>query len=50
MSDLVLMEIRESIAVLTLNRPEKLNALSYALVDRLMHLLDRLRTIRRCAR
>lgn len=40
MSDLVLMEIRESVAVLTLNRPEKLNALSYALVDRLMHLLD----------
>jgi enoyl-CoA hydratase len=40
MSGLVLMEIREGIAVLTLNRPEKLNALSYALVDRLMHLLD----------
>lgn len=40
MSDLVLMEVRENIAVLTLNRPEKLNALSYALVDRLMQLLD----------
>jgi len=40
MSDLVLMEVRERIAVLTLNRPEKLNALSYALVDRLMQLLD----------
>ena len=40
MSDLVLMEVRESIAVLTLNRPEKLNALNYALVGRLMHLLD----------
>ena len=40
MSDLVLMEVRESVAVLTLNRPDKLNALSYALVDRLMNLLD----------
>lgn len=40
MSDLVLMEVREGVAVLTLNRPDKLNALSYALVDRLMHLLD----------
>ena len=40
MSDLVLMERREGIAVLTLNRPDKLNALNYALVDRLMTLLD----------
>lgn len=40
MSDLVLMEVRERVAVLTLNRPDKLNALSYALVDRLMQLLD----------
>jgi enoyl-CoA hydratase/carnithine racemase len=40
MSDLVMMEVRERIAVLTLNRPEKLNALSYGLVDRLMQLLD----------
>ena len=40
MSDLVLMDVRERIAVLTLNRPEKLNALSYALIDRLIHLLD----------
>ncbi|MBI5318610.1 crotonase/enoyl-CoA hydratase family protein [Bradyrhizobium sp.] len=40
MSDLVLMEVHRSVAVLTLNRPDKLNALSYALVDRLMHLLD----------
>lgn len=40
MSDLVLMETRGSVALLTLNRPEKLNALSYALVDRLMQLLD----------
>ena len=34
------MDVRERIAVLTLNRPEKLNALSYALIDRLIHLLD----------
>jgi enoyl-CoA hydratase len=40
MSDLVLQEVRENVAVLTLNRPEKLNALSYALVDRLMQRLD----------
>lgn len=40
MSDLVLMEVREGVALLTLNRPEKLNALCYALVDRLILLLD----------
>ena len=40
MSESVLMEIRGQVAVLTLNRPEKLNALSYALIDRLMRLLD----------
>ncbi len=38
----VQMEIRERIAVLTLNRPERLNALNYAMVDRLMALLDRI--------
>jgi enoyl-CoA hydratase len=40
MSDLVLQEVREKVAVLTINRPEKLNALNYALVDRLMQRLD----------
>lgn len=40
MSDLVIHEMRGAVALLTLNRPEKLNALSYALVDRLMQLLD----------
>jgi enoyl-CoA hydratase len=40
----VQMEIRERIAVLTLNRPERLNALNYAMVDRLMALLDRIET------
>ncbi len=40
MSDPVLMEVRGGIAFLTLNRPEKLNALDYAVNDRLLHLLD----------
>lgn len=40
MSDPVLMETRDGVAVLTLNRPDKLNALSYALVDRLTERLD----------
>jgi enoyl-CoA hydratase/carnithine racemase len=40
MSDPVLLEARGNIAVLTLNRPAKLNALSYGLIDRLMQHLD----------
>ncbi|MBR0745053.1 crotonase/enoyl-CoA hydratase family protein [Bradyrhizobium japonicum] len=40
MSDLVLSETRGAVALLTFNRPNKLNALSYALVDRLMAILD----------
>jgi hypothetical protein len=40
MSELVLCETRNSVAILTLNRPEKLNALNYALVDRLKERLD----------
>ena len=40
MSDLVLCEKHDGIALLTLNRPRQLNALSYALIDRLMSLLD----------
>ena len=42
MPELVLCEARGVVALLTLNRPEKLNALSYALIDRLMQLLDRI--------
>src|SRR5262245_5462971 len=40
MSETVLLEIRDRTAVLTLNRPQKLNALNYEMIDRLMSLLD----------
>lgn len=39
---------RPEIAVLTLNRPDKLNALSYELVDQLHHRLDDLRADNDC--
>ena len=42
MQDTVLYETRDRVALLTLNRPEKLNALDYATNDRLMSLLDRI--------
>lgn len=40
MPDIVLTETRGAVALLTLNRPERLNALDYALIDRLLELLD----------
>ncbi|KRB31846.1 MULTISPECIES: crotonase/enoyl-CoA hydratase family protein [Mesorhizobium] len=40
MADLVLNETHDGVTVLTLNRPEKLNALNYALIDRLLAILD----------
>jgi enoyl-CoA hydratase len=39
-ADVVLCETRGPVALVTLNRPEKLNALDYALIDRLMTVLD----------
>lgn len=44
MTEPVLCEIRDRVAVLTLNRPEKLNALNYALIDRLLAILDAIET------
>lgn len=40
MTELVLMQKHDAIALLTLNRPEKLNALNYAMIDRLLERLD----------
>jgi len=42
MNELVVCEITEGVALLTLSRPEKLNALNYAMIDRIMALLGEL--------
>jgi len=40
MPAVVLVEKRQSVMLITLNRPEKLNALDYPLIDRLLEILD----------
>lgn len=44
MSDLVLCTAADGIATLTLNRPDKLNAINYAMADALLARLDRIET------
>lgn len=48
MTEPVLFTRERDIAVLTLNRPDKLNALSYRMIDRLMALLDEIEIDSRC--
>jgi enoyl-CoA hydratase/carnithine racemase len=40
----IIVAVEDGIAVLTLNRPDRLNALSYGLIDQLMAALDRVET------
>ncbi|MDJ0628318.1 MAG: crotonase/enoyl-CoA hydratase family protein [Rhodobacter sp.] len=42
MDETVLFEVRQGVALVTLNRPEKLNALNYQTNDRLLALLDQI--------
>ena len=40
MDNLILTERHGAVSLVTFNRPTKLNALNYALIDRLMQVLD----------
>ena len=42
MTDNIIFKIQDNIALLTLNRPEKLNALNYELIDQLLEYLDKI--------
>src|SRR3954468_17577265 len=42
MSEPILLEASDAVALVTLNRPDRLNALNYTLIDRLMAVLDRI--------
>ncbi len=44
MSDPILFETSDNIALVTLNRPDRLNALNYTLINRLMAALDAIET------
>ena len=44
MTQIVRHEVADGVALLTLNRPQKLNAINYAMADTLMALLDRCET------
>ncbi|CCD97978.1 crotonase/enoyl-CoA hydratase family protein [Bradyrhizobium sp. STM 3809] len=44
MTEPILLHVSDHVALLTLNRPERLNALNYALIDALMAALDRIET------